>query len=56
VAEGFIIGYRKVIRGTRMDVWRQRPLMRIEWNGAAVKVLSFAPGDWEQAVMALCEA
>jgi hypothetical protein len=28
VAEGFIIGYRKISHGTRLDVWRDRPLMR----------------------------
>jgi hypothetical protein len=55
MAEGFMIGYRKVAPGTRMDIWRQRPLMRIEWSDAEVRVLSFAPGDWERAIMALRE-
>jgi hypothetical protein len=56
MAEGFLIGYHKVANGKRLDVWRQRPLLRIEWNGTTVTVLSFVPGDWERQIMTLREA
>jgi hypothetical protein len=55
-AEGLFIGYRKVARGTRMDIWKHRRLLQIEWNGAEVRVLSFTPGEWERTIMTLREA
>jgi hypothetical protein len=53
---GFTITYRPIEDGLRMEVWRRNPLMRIEWNGTAVKLLSFRPGDWERTIMGLHEA
>jgi hypothetical protein len=55
MAEGFVIGYREVAGGARMEVWRHRPLMRIEWNDEGVNNVSFKPGDWERAIMTLRE-
>jgi hypothetical protein len=56
MAEGFVIGYREVAGGTRMEVWRQRRLMRIEWNDKGVNVVSFTPGDLERDILTLREA
>jgi hypothetical protein len=55
MAQGFWIGYWEVAGGTRMEVWRQRRLMRIEWNDKGVNAVSFTPGDWEQAILTLRE-
>jgi hypothetical protein len=53
---GFTIGYRKVADRRRLDVWKRTPLLRIEWTDAGIKVVTFKPGNWEGALMALREA
>jgi hypothetical protein len=52
---GFTITYRPIKDGMCMEVWRRKPLMQIEWNDTAVKLVSFKPGGWERTIMELHE-